>query len=72
MAMMCKKGSYNITEDCGSCPEDCPYGAWHRTPEGICGAECLECGGTLLLTDTDRVYCDSCGFQQEDTDINEL
>ena len=72
MAMMCKKGSYNITEDCGSCPETSLYGAWHMTLEGICGAECLKCEGTLFLTDTDRVYCDSCEFQQDDTDTNEL
>ena len=45
MAMMCKKGSYNITEDCGD---------------------------TLLLTNTDEVYCDSCGFQQENADADEL
>lgn len=66
MGRMCKKNTYDITADCGTCPESCPYGAWHLTPEGVCGAECLECGGTLFLTDTDEVYCDGCGFQEED------
>ena len=71
MAIMCKTGSYNITEDCGSCPEDCPHGAWRMTPESVCGAECQDCGDTLFLTDTDRVYCGGCGFQQGDVDTEE-
>ena len=59
---MCKRNTYDITSDCGECPESCSYGVWNMMPEGVCGAECLNCGGTLYLTDKDEVYCDGCGF----------
>ena len=57
---LCKRNTYDITAGRGECPQDCPHGAWNG-PEGICGAECLECGGTLYLTDRGSVSCNGCG-----------
>ena len=45
--VLCKMSTYNITTHHGECLQDCPHGAWNG-PEGICGAECLECGGILF------------------------
>ena len=67
MTKLCKKNTYNITSHRGKCPQNCPHGAWNTT-EGICGAECRKCGGTLYLTNTDQVYCDNCGIQAADSD----
>lgn len=64
---LCKKDTYNITAHGGQCLPDCPHGAWNA-PEGICGAECLKCGGTLYLTNMNQVYCDGCGIQKVDSD----
>lgn len=59
--VMCKKGTFDIGENKGECPESCKYGTWNMGREGICGAECRECGGTLFITDKGEIYCDSCG-----------
>lgn len=65
-AIMCKKGCYNITTGEGQCPESCEHGAWNDFQKGICGAECLECGGDLFLTADNKVYCDACGYVEEE------
>lgn len=59
--MLCYKKTYDILKGTGECPQECKYGAWHMTQEGICGAECLSCGGTLYLTENGQVICNSCG-----------
>ena len=56
--IMCRTGTFNITQKKGECPESCKYGAWHMTQEGICGAE-SDCGGTLYITNKNEIYCDS-------------
>ena len=57
--LYCKQGTFNIATGKGNCPENCKYGAWNE-PDGICGAECEECGGDLYLTSEDTVYCADC------------
>lgn len=59
--MKCKMGIFDLTTLKGKCPETCPYGAWNDFHEGVCGAECLECGGDLYLDENGKVYCTDCG-----------
>lgn len=56
---LCKKGTYDIKKNKGKCKEDCKNGAWNG---GICGAECLKCGGVLFLSKK-GVVCSGCGLQ---------
>jgi len=60
----CIKGTWNITKGTGTCPENCRYGAWEIDADDarICGAECLNCGGTLYMVEGRRYYCEDCGF----------
>ena len=60
--VLCKMSTYNITTHHGECLQDCPHGAWNG-PEGICGAECLECVGTLYLTKHNSINCDGGSHQ---------
>lgn len=65
--VFCIKGTYNITKGEGECPENCKYGAWELDGTNrICGAECLECGGTLFMVKGKKVYCDGCGETVEE------
>lgn len=52
--MMCICGTFNVKTGKGKCSEDCKHGAWNYT--GMCGAECLDCGGDLYET-KDGIYC---------------
>ena len=61
--MKCKMRTWDITNKKGKCDEDCKYGAWHNGYDGesCCGAECIECGGTLYYSEEDAIMCDDCG-----------
>ena len=61
--VICKARRYNLSQMGGDCPVDCPYSG--DNADGICGAECQECGGELYLTHDDRVYCTDCGYVEE-------
>lgn len=61
--VICKARRYNISQRGGDCPANCPYCGCNT--DGICGAECQECGGNLFLTHDDRVYCTDCGYYEE-------
>jgi len=64
MTGFCKKNTYNIKKHRGTCLSDCQHGAWNGS-DGVCGAECPDCGGTLYLSNKGRVFCDGCGIQRE-------
>lgn len=64
--MFCIKGTYDIDNHAGKCPETCEYGHWNNWGVNMkygvgCGAECLASGGTLYVVENDEIYCDGCG-----------
>ena len=63
--MKCKMKTFDLETLKGKCPESCEYGAWNN---GICGAECTECGGDLYLDENNKVYCTDCG----ETDMEDI
>lgn len=56
--MKCKMKTFDLKTFTGKCPDDCKYGAWN---DGVCGAECLKCGGGLYLDENGKVCCTGCG-----------
>lgn len=59
--MKCFMGTFEIHTGKGECPENCEYGGWNGEINGVCGAECEKCGGSLFLNEDGIEICADCG-----------